>query len=101
MSQTRGVDDGASSRMLNQRSTARSGRRSAVIQASNRMKYGTAYKPDRLDSSYAGQRRRGVPLMKYMVIAVLLATIVGAVLYAVNHPGEPPKAEKEAGWMQR
>ena len=39
--------------------------------------------------------------MKYLVIAALIAIVVGAALYYVNHRGEPPKAEQGGGWMQR
>ena len=39
--------------------------------------------------------------MKYLALAVLLAIVAGAILYYVNHPGEPPPAESGGGWMQR
>ena len=39
--------------------------------------------------------------MKYLVIAVLLAIVAGAVVHYVNHRGNPPPAASSAGWMQR
>ena len=39
--------------------------------------------------------------MKYLVIAVLLAIVAGAIIHYVNHYGEPPRAEQSSGWMQR
>jgi hypothetical protein len=39
--------------------------------------------------------------MKYLAIAVLIAIVVGAITYAIQHPDHPPPAEPNAGWMQR
>ena len=39
--------------------------------------------------------------MKYLVIAMLLAIVTGAIVYHVNHQGEPPPADSSAGWTQR
>ena len=39
--------------------------------------------------------------MKYLALAVLLAIVAGAIVYHVNHPGNPPPAESNSGWMQR
>jgi hypothetical protein len=39
--------------------------------------------------------------MKYVVIAVLLAILVGAVLHYVQHREDLPAAESSSGWMQR
>ena len=39
--------------------------------------------------------------MKYFAIAVLLAIVAGAIVYHVNHQGEPPPADSSAGWMRR
>jgi len=39
--------------------------------------------------------------MKYLAIAVLLAIVVGAITYALQHPDHPPPADPNAGWIQR
>jgi hypothetical protein len=39
--------------------------------------------------------------MKYIVIAVLLAIIIGAAIHYFDHPGALPPAEQNSGWMQR
>ena len=39
--------------------------------------------------------------MNYLAIAVLLAIVAGAIIYHVNHRGNPPPAASSAGWMQR
>jgi len=39
--------------------------------------------------------------MKYVVIAVLLAILVGAALHYVQHREDLPAAKSSSGWMQR
>jgi len=39
--------------------------------------------------------------MKYLAIAILLAILVGAALYTVQHREDLPSAEHSTGWMQR
>jgi uncharacterized membrane protein len=39
--------------------------------------------------------------MKYVVIAVLIAIILGAALHYAQHREDLPAAESSSGWMQR
>ncbi len=39
--------------------------------------------------------------MKYLTIVLLLAIVVGAITYAIQHPDHPPPANPNASWMQR
>jgi hypothetical protein len=39
--------------------------------------------------------------MKYLVIAVLLAILAGALFHYVQHRDDLPPAQADAGWKQR
>ena len=39
--------------------------------------------------------------MNYLSIAVLLAIVVGTIVYHVNHRGNLPPTESDSGWIQR
>jgi hypothetical protein len=39
--------------------------------------------------------------MKLVVIAVLMAIIIGAMIYTVQHPDDPASTAPSSGWMQR
>ena len=39
--------------------------------------------------------------MKYLVLAVLLAIVAGALIHYLDHDGQPPPAEQRSGWTQR
>jgi len=39
--------------------------------------------------------------MKYLILAVLLAIVAGAIIHYVKHDGNPPPAEHSSGWIQR
>lgn len=39
--------------------------------------------------------------MKYIAIAVLVAILVGGILYVISHEGKLPPPDKESGWNNR
>lgn len=39
--------------------------------------------------------------MKYIAILVLIAILIGSILYVRDHDGKPPPPDKESGWNNR
>lgn len=58
---------------------------------------GTEAEPARIDRTAKLEERP----IKYLVIAVLLAIVAGAIVHYVNHRDDPPPAASGMGWMQR